>query len=141
MKRLGPALTLMLPVLTLIVGLMASTVSQAADDLDVTMRMVLDDSDLTNSVVQEIELPRAVPSVPSTGRDNANERAVKGMDQRDAAHAAARDARNVTGRKDSIERPEDARPDDAIEARRDAQQDLSQDRPDASANRPQTPTL
>ncbi|MEQ9545858.1 MAG: hypothetical protein RIK85_07615 [Marinobacter sp.] len=46
------------PALMCLVALLAWPVmAQARDDLDVTMRMVVDDEDLTNSVVREIELP------------------------------------------------------------------------------------
>lgn len=36
------------------------TTAHASDDLDVTMRMVTDDAELTESVVREIELPQPV---------------------------------------------------------------------------------
>ncbi len=53
------------PALMCLVALLAWPVmAQARDDLDVTMRMVVDDEDLTNSVVREIELPE--PMIPET---------------------------------------------------------------------------
>lgn len=42
--------------------------AQSSDDLDVTMRMVVDDEDLTNSVVREIELPEPVIRGPEFGQ-------------------------------------------------------------------------
>ncbi|MEX2474296.1 hypothetical protein [Marinobacter sp.] len=46
------------PALMCLAVLLASpAMAQATDDLDVTMRMVVDDEDLTSSVVREIELP------------------------------------------------------------------------------------
>lgn len=46
------------PILVCVATLLASPVmAQSIDDLDVTMRMVVDEDDLTNSVVREIELP------------------------------------------------------------------------------------
>lgn len=38
----------------------AAVLAQAGDDLDVTMRMVLDDDELTERVVQQLELPEPV---------------------------------------------------------------------------------
>lgn len=50
------------PALMCLVALLAWPVmAQARDDLDVTMRMVVDDEELTNSVVREIELPEPMP--------------------------------------------------------------------------------
>jgi len=51
------------PALMCLVALLAWPVmAQARDDLDVTMRMVVDDEDLSNSVVREIELPEPMVS-------------------------------------------------------------------------------
>lgn len=44
----------------LMLGLWVPATTLANDDLDVTMRMVTDDAELTDSVVREIELPRAI---------------------------------------------------------------------------------
>ncbi|QSP95966.1 hypothetical protein LPB19_06070 [Marinobacter salinisoli] len=132
MKRYGSAASSMLPVLAVVAGLLISTVSQAGDDLDVTMRMVVDDADLMNSVVREIELPRAVPAVSSAGRDKSADRdksrdlVAKGADQRDEARSAARDAREMTGRNDSV-RDKTERPNNLPDA-------IDNARPDVGAN-------
>ncbi len=42
--------------------------AQGQDDLDVTMRMVLDDDDLSERVVQELELPDVMQVAPAPGR-------------------------------------------------------------------------
>lgn len=44
-------------------------VSQAQDDLDVTMRMVSDDQELDDSFVQQLELPESIDS-PAIGGDD-----------------------------------------------------------------------
>lgn len=51
----------------LMVGLLMPVTALANEDLDVTMRMVTDDAELTDSVVREIELPRAIESPENPG--------------------------------------------------------------------------
>lgn len=50
---------------------------QAEEDLDVTMRMVMDDEDLTNAVVREIELPSLPESEPSADRERPDSPAAR----------------------------------------------------------------
>tara|TARA_R110002049_G_scaffold160433_1_gene325479 strand:+ start:218 stop:595 length:378 start_codon:yes stop_codon:yes gene_type:complete len=88
----------------------------ASDDLDVTMRMVTDDEDLTESVVREINLREPVSlGRPSKDRgiDKSVHSAYKARDARergrDAANAAserAREVRNDNGRKGRPELPD-----------------------------------
>ncbi|MEP1213527.1 MAG: hypothetical protein ABJM11_04825 [Marinobacter sp.] len=94
----------------------------ANDDLDVTMRMVRDDDDLTESVVREIELsepvalerrngeagkpagaPGAAPGVNAPGIERSREARDKG---REAARAAAERAKDVRERSEQRGRPE-----------------------------------
>ncbi|WP_372986612.1 hypothetical protein [Marinobacter sp.] len=85
------------PVIVL-VALFASE-TQAREDLDVTMRMVLDERALTESVVREIELPEPVSvERPDRAREN---RDAPGVDM-------ARDAREQ-GREFGQEMAEKAR--------------------------------
>lgn len=97
--------------------------AMAADDLDVTMRMVLDNDELTESVVREIELREPVAlerrkneagksagtSDELRGTDKAREARDK---EREAARAAAERAREVReqnrqrGRPEKPERPD-----------------------------------
>ncbi|AZT82732.1 hypothetical protein EHN06_03755 [Marinobacter sp. NP-4(2019)] len=89
------------PALMCLVALLAWPVmAQARDDLDVTMRMVVDDEELTNSVVREIELPE--PMIPETpGRperpdiETALEAMERGQEIGESASERAREAREV----------------------------------------------
>lgn len=90
-------------------GLLAAFSTSAADDLDVTMRMVLDDNELTEQVVREIELP--VPdSVPRNDRDGlrGNARSEDARQSgRDFGQSVAEDARDARESLDQVkERPE-----------------------------------
>lgn len=95
----------------------------ASDDLDVTMRMVLDNEELTESVVREIELSEPVAlerrknetAKPSDGLEEAPgaSRAREAREKaRGAARSAAERAREVReqnrqrGRSEKPERPE-----------------------------------
>ncbi|HET8802881.1 MAG TPA: hypothetical protein VFN01_17055 [Marinobacter sp.] len=60
-SRVPAAATLML------VASLVSTPLSAAEDLDVTMRMVVDDLELTDSVVREIRLPEQLAVDAPTG--------------------------------------------------------------------------
>ena len=90
----------------------------ASDDLDVTMRMVTDDEDLTESVVREINLREPV-SLGRPSKDRGVAKSVNSADKardardarergREAANAAserAREVRNDNGRKGRPELP------------------------------------
>ena len=90
----------------------------ASDDLDVTMRMVTDDEDLTESVVREINLREPV-SLGRPSKDRGVDKSVNSADKardardarergREAANAAserAREVRNDNGRKGRPELP------------------------------------
>ena len=82
----------------------------ASDDLDVTMRMVTDDEDLTESVVREINLREPVSlrgidkSVHSA--DKARDARERGRDAANAASERAREVRNDNGRKGRPELPD-----------------------------------
>lgn len=52
--------------------LLVSAVANAEDDLDVTMRMVTDDSALENSFVQELQLPEPVSGLDASGFGDGN---------------------------------------------------------------------
>lgn len=89
-----------------LMGMLVSLSVVAADDLDVTMRMVLDDAELTNSVVREIELPMVTPSELPKGKakaeagagfDPANDARTSG---RELGQSVAEDARRANGRSD-----------------------------------------
>jgi|25BtaG_2_1085352.scaffolds.fasta_scaffold00095_15 hypothetical protein len=100
--------------------LVAPMTTVANDDLDVTMRMVTDDVELTDSVVREIELPRAVqrperPGEPgSRGRDVVDDVVDKarenGREFGESMSERARESREVPGgrpeRPQMPERPE-----------------------------------
>ena len=91
----------------------------ASDDLDVTMRMVTDDEDLTESVVREINLREPV-SLGRPSKDRGVDKSVNSADKardardarergREAANAAserAREVRNDNGRKGRPELPD-----------------------------------
>ncbi len=107
-----------------LVLLLANPVTvMASDDLDVTMRMVLDNEELTESVVREIELSEPVAlerrknetAKPNDGLEEAPgaSRAREAREKaRGAARAAAERAREVReqnrqrGRPEKPERPE-----------------------------------
>lgn len=88
----------------------------ASDDLDVTMRMVTDDAELTDSVVREIELPRA-PKRPEQaleprgpGRDAARDARERGREFGQSVSERARDKADLPQRPpQAVERPQ--RPD------------------------------
>lgn len=93
----------------------------ANDDLDVTMRMVRDNDDLTESVVREIELREPVALERRNGEaDKADgipgaargvERAREAQDRgREAARARAARAREARERNEQRERPERPEP-------------------------------
>ena len=100
-----------------VMGMSLSWAVSAADDLDVTMRMVVDDAELTNSVVREIELPMARPSELPQGQ---TESAV-GVE-------AAKDARN-------------SRREFGTSAATEARSDMVREKPElpAKPERPATP--
>ncbi|MFN2360005.1 MAG: hypothetical protein ABR522_02845 [Marinobacter sp.] len=108
------------------IGLLILTpaVVVADDDMGVTMRMVTDDTNLTESVVREIELREPVAlerrdSNVGEPAENAREARQRG---REAARAATERAREVRERNEQRGRPE------------------LPDRPDPS-NRPERPEL
>ncbi|MBW7472357.1 hypothetical protein QQF73_14830 [Marinobacter sp. M216] len=81
----------------------------AAEDLDVTMRMVLDDAELTESVVREIELPMATPSELQRGKSVSNpDSSQDGLNSsREVGQSVADDARGARGSVDAVrEKPE-----------------------------------
>lgn len=99
--------------------LVAPSTAFASDDLDVTMRMVTDNDDLTESVVREINLrePLSLDGPPKGGaadkRANPESHAggarEKGREAANAALERAREVRNENagkGRPDSPGRPE-----------------------------------
>ncbi|WP_227539321.1 hypothetical protein [Marinobacter sp. Arc7-DN-1] len=93
--------------------LLAPMTTQASDDLDVTMRMVTDDVELTDSVVREIELPHAVerPDTPakfgSRGLDAAREARERGREFGESMSEKARQSRDlIKGNAERPERPE-----------------------------------
>lgn len=91
--------------------LLQPPVAAADDDLGVTMRMVTDDADLTESVVREIELREPVAlerrdgnaGPPASNRSNAREASDRG---REAARSATERAREVRDRNEQRERPD-----------------------------------
>ncbi|MCL7946139.1 hypothetical protein [Marinobacter sp. ATCH36] len=104
-------------------GLLLATsgVAVANDDLDVTMRMVTDDDDLTKSVVREIELREPVALERrngETGKPADTPGAARGIEKareardrgREAARAAADRAKEVRERNEARERPERPEP-------------------------------
>ncbi|PPI82538.1 hypothetical protein KEHDKFFH_18760 [Marinobacter maroccanus] len=97
----------------LVVGFWVPATTLANDDLDVTMRMVTDDAELTDSVVREIELPRAIekPDNPgksgSPGRDAASEARERGREFGESMSEKARQSRElIKGKPELPERPE-----------------------------------
>ena len=97
----------------LLIGLGAPATTLANDDLDVTMRMVTDDAELTDSVVREIELPRAIerPENPgesgSRGLDAASEARERGREFGESMSEKARQSRElIEGKPELPERPE-----------------------------------
>lgn len=101
-------------------GLLLATpaVVVANDDLDVTMRMVRDNDDLTESVVREIELREPVALERRNGEaDKADDipGAARGVEKardrgREAARTGAERAREVRERNEKRERPERPEP-------------------------------
>jgi len=87
--------------------LVAPTTTVANDDLDVTMRMVTDDVELTDSVVREIELPSAVQRPERPGEPDARGRNVvddvvdkareNGREFGESMSERARESREVPG--------------------------------------------
>ncbi|MBW4935593.1 hypothetical protein [Marinobacter sp. F4206] len=109
MKYRSLVTAVLLRVFVLGAGLTVSLGVAAANDLDVTMRMVLDDAELTDSVVREIELPMATPSELQRGQsapdlDSAKEARDNG---REFGQSVADDARGARGSVDSVrEKPD-----------------------------------
>lgn len=97
----------------MVISLLVSMTTLASDDLDVTMRMVTDDVELTDSVVREIELPLAVerPESPgksgSRGQDATEEARERGRDFGESMSEKARQSRGlIEGRPERSEHPE-----------------------------------
>ncbi|ODM29163.1 hypothetical protein A6779_14390 [Marinobacter adhaerens] len=97
----------------LMVGLLIPVTALANEDLDVTMRMVTDDAELTDSVVREIELPRAIESpenpgnAGSRGLDAASEARERGREFGESMSEKARQSRElIEGKPELPERPE-----------------------------------
>ena len=97
----------------LMLGVWVPATTLANDDLDVTMRMVTDDAELTDSVVREIELPRAIekPENPgesgSRGLDTASEARERGREFGESMSEKARQSRElIKGKPELPERPE-----------------------------------
>lgn len=59
----------------------ASVMAQDPDDLDVTMRMVVDDEDLADNVVQELQLPEPAASGRKGSGASGRERAEDAREQ------------------------------------------------------------
>lgn len=106
-RSLGAAV--LLRTFAMVAGLSVSLGVAAADDLDVTMRMVLDDAELTESVVREIELPMANPSelrrgAPAPDLESAQDAR---NSSREIGKSIAEDARGARGGVDAVrEKPE-----------------------------------
>lgn len=97
----------------LVFGVSLPATTLANDDLDVTMRMVTDDAELTDSVVREIELPRAIerPDNPgksgSPGLDAASKARERGREFGEAMSEKARQSRElIKGRPELPGRPD-----------------------------------
>ncbi|MEE3170128.1 MAG: hypothetical protein VX324_08375 [Pseudomonadota bacterium] len=113
--RYGRALTLV-GALTLASTIPATVL--ASDDLDVTMRMVTDDAELSESVVRELELPRLDSSPAVGGNADADSRGLDTAEQaRERGRAfgqemseRARESRDLTqgvpGRPEAPDRPQ-----------------------------------
>lgn len=85
-------------------GLLAPTIALADDDLDVTMRMVTDDVELTDSVVREIALP---PELQRPEASRGSEPRDKGQAFGESMSEKARQSRElIEGRPEAPERPE-----------------------------------
>lgn len=110
--------------------LLLPSVAAADDDLGVTMRMVTDDADLTESVVREIELREPVAlerrDSKAGNQANTNSNAREASDRgREAARAATERAREVRERNEQRGRPElPERPDAAERPERPEQPGL-----------------
>lgn len=115
MKRTSPSQRFYWAVIPVFL-LLAPMTTVANDDLDVTMRMVTDDVELTDSVVREIELPSAIqrpdsPGEPgSRGRDLVDKARENGREFGESMSERARESREVSGgrpeRPQLPERPE-----------------------------------
>ena len=103
-------------------GLLVTGQAYAGDDLDVTMRMVLDDQDLTKSVVREIQLPE--PPAAERAAPEARDKAGAGLE-------SAEDARDQ-GRAFGQEMADQAR--ESANVNRDVP-----DKPDVPAAKPERP--
>lgn len=97
----------------LMVGFWIPATALANDDLDVTMRMVTDDAELTDSVVREIELPRTIERPESPGKsgdrglDAASEARERGREFGESMSEKARQSREmIKGKPELPERPE-----------------------------------
>lgn len=97
----------------LMTALVAPMTTLANDDLDVTMRMVTNDAELTDSVVREIQLPRAVerPGNPgesgSSELDAARDARERGREFGESMSEKARQSRElIKGKPELPERPE-----------------------------------
>ncbi|GGY83331.1 hypothetical protein [Marinobacter zhanjiangensis] len=53
----------------------ASLMAQDGDDLDVTMRMVADDDDLSEGLIQELQLPESPTDIARKGGEDRRDRA------------------------------------------------------------------
>lgn len=76
----------------------------ADDDLDVTMRMVVDDDELTRSVVREIPLP--VPETPAQGLGRGGSAAEAASEARERGRALGQDMRERPRRPTTWESPD-----------------------------------
>ena len=97
----------------LMLGFWVPATTLANDDVDVTMRMVTDNAELTDSVVREIELPRTIgkPENPgesgSRGLDAASEARERGREFGESMSEKARQSRElIKGKPELPERPE-----------------------------------
>ncbi|WP_166252690.1 hypothetical protein [Marinobacter salicampi] len=99
--------------LVLVLASATSVAAQSRDDLDVTMRMVIDDEDLSDRVVQELQLPESAllpPDEPGPGAGAASrEQATEAREQgRALGREMSEESRN---KRDEIPR---GRPGEAI---------------------------
>jgi hypothetical protein len=139
MKRSSqwPARVLSLTVLSVLL----TSVVHAQDELDVTMIMVTDDAQLTESVVRQISLPESASAVARDKAQMGLDRASAAREQRRARGQEiaeqARSARESMGNAMRAERAQDARP--TLEApRQDSQKErpVTPDRPPVPGGRP-----
>ncbi|AOY88946.1 hypothetical protein BKP64_12655 [Marinobacter salinus] len=111
----------------LITGLALSVTASGNDDLDVTMRMVLDDSDITGSVVRQIKLPEAASLESRPPADRQKVQGVgrsgeSGPGNRDFGQSVAEDVRQSRETVDSM-REKAKRPSELIEQVQELQKD------------------